>query len=308
VIRAFPVESRGPGFRCGTPVARCGAPPAPWTAETSAFVWALQISNLGPPPCKGGEEEASNSNDSDSPGQTAKAINCVAMGLDLSSHGFCGTHVARHRARERQARRATRVAIVAAVLAFTLRPSPAFLEPGHGRADRLRKWPSSPPKGPLELAAVDDPRPLGLVELLSYRPECRVEQARQGKAPPRCRPKARRTADLREHHFHESGHGHCLVVRDVPHTTQGLLPLPERHQRPSEVVDVGDRVGDIGIAQYLGGPPGEGPGEDPVAQGGLMGMGTEEVRPPPDGRPDPAGLVRRHQGLRDQRPGPAVGP
>jgi len=63
--------------------------------------------------------------------------------------------------------------------------------------------------------------------------------------PGRC-PQAWGPADLGEDHLHETAGGHGLVVWDVPHGAQGLLPLPQRHQSPSEVLDVGDRVGASG--------------------------------------------------------------
>jgi hypothetical protein len=65
-------------------------------------------------------------------------------------------------------------------------------------------------------------------------------------------------------------------------------------------------VRNVGVSQHLGGLPRDRSAEHPVAHRRQVRVGTEEVRPPPDRRPDPARLMSTHQGLGDPSPGPAV--
>jgi len=51
----------------------------------------------------------------------------------------------------------------------------------------------------------------------------------------------------------------------MPHRAEGLVVDAEGHQRAGEVLDVGDRVRGVGVAENAGGLACEGSGEHPVA-------------------------------------------
>ncbi len=139
-----------------------------------------------------------------------------------------------------------------------------ILEPGDRRGDGIRQRRSAPAEGSLELAAIDHPGSLGLIELLLHRTQGGIEQGSQRDPPPGRRPQAGRVTGRLEDHLDEPAHGDRLGVGDVPHLSLGLLPLPQGDQRPGEVLDEGHGVGNIGVAQHLGGLPLDRSGEDPA--------------------------------------------
>ena len=89
-----------------------------------------------------------------------------------------------------------------------------------------------------------------------------------------------------------SGGAGVGVVGQVPHLAGGVGVLAEHSEALADVGDVGVGVGLVGVAEHCGGPPGQGSGEDPIAEVGLGApAGAEVVRGTPDGDRDPAGAV-----------------
>jgi hypothetical protein len=179
-------------------------------------------------------------------------------------------------------------------------------EPSDGRGNSSRQRRGVPAEGPLELAAVDHPGALGLIQLLLDGAQGGIERSSERDPPPGRRPQAGRVAGGLEDHLDEPTHRERLGVGDVPHLTQGFLTRSKGDERPGEVLDVGHRVGNVGIPQHLGGPPLDRPGEDPVAHRRQVHVRAEEIRSPSDRRSDPSRLVGSQERLSDPGSRPAV--
>jgi hypothetical protein len=94
----------------------------------------------------------------------------------------------------------------------------------------------------------------------------------------------------------------------VPDLSLCLIAFSERHQSPGEVLEIGDRVRDIGVAEDLSGFAFERPREHAVAHLRLMSMRPEEVGASADRGLNDARLMGVHEPLRDPRSRATVRP
>lgn len=85
----------------------------------------------------------------------------------------------------------------------------------------------------------------------------------------------------------------------MPDLPQGILALPKGDQRAGEILHVGHRMRNVGVAEHLGRLVGDRPREDPIAYRGKAHVAAEEVRAAPDRRADPSVPVRLEQRVGD---------
>ena len=113
--------------------------------------------------------------------------------------------------------------------------------------------------------------------------------------------------DLAGHQVQERPGGAGRRAGQVPYLAGGAGVGAQGGQAGGDVGDVAVGVRQVGVADEVGAPAGQGVAEDSLAERGPCGdAGAEEVRGPPDGDPDPAGRGGGQQLGGHGRPGPAL--
>jgi hypothetical protein len=101
--------------------------------------------------------------------------------------------------------------------------------------------------------------------------------------------------DLFRHEIENASGGNCLRAGQVPDLPDGALIGAERGEACCDVGHVAVAVEQVGVAEEVRTPAGEGIGEDLLAESGFGDSGAEEVRGPPDGDADLTGVRGCHE-------------
>ena len=113
--------------------------------------------------------------------------------------------------------------------------------------------------------------------------------------------------DLVGHQIQRRPGGDGRRAGQVPHLAGRAGVGAQGCQASGDVGNVAVGVGRVRVADEVGAAAGQGVAEDPLAERGpLSDAGAEEVRGPPDGDTDPAGLGGAQQFGGHRRPGPAL--